>query len=280
MGKKIAALLLVLLLAGSSAVLALEEEPESTFAPGDTFYDAFIDLKTSQGELTGDLLEKALLLSELADQLVEAIMSETDINYLDELLQQLNLTEADIVELMAAYYEDGEPEDGEPEDGEPEEGEPEEGEPEDEVEFGCSQRGWRLREKVADESLPEHVRANAQKALDNQARAREHHAWAKSGQQGPPPWANSRHNRVSEENSENNDASNGESGENGAIGENGETLEQDNDGENLPLLEKNQDKAQNKIKNKNQNKNKNKNKNGKPGKGWGRENAPGQLKKQ
>lgn len=50
-------------------------------------------------------------------------------------------------------------------------------------------RGWRLREKVADETLPEHVRNNAQKALNNMQRAEEHHAWAQSNQGGPPPWS-------------------------------------------------------------------------------------------
>jgi hypothetical protein len=281
MVRKIAALLLVLLLAGSGAALALEGATGSTLSPGDAFYNAFLDLKTSQYELTEDLLEKALLLDELADQLVDAIMSESDMNYLDELLEQLSLTEADIAALIAAYYEDngdpngedpdGEDPDGEDPDGEDPNGEDPDGEdpdgedpdgedPEDpdEDEFGCSQRGRRLREKVADESLPEHVRANAQKALDNQVRAMEHHAWAQSGQQGPPPWSNSRHNRGGEDDEvESGDAEEDDGLENGG---------QENEVNNADLLEKNFGKG-----------NKTKNNNGKPGRGC--ENAPGQQKK-
>ncbi|HHX87323.1 MAG TPA: hypothetical protein GX693_03975 [Firmicutes bacterium] len=59
----------------------------------------------------------------------------------------------------------------------------------EESEQAKKERGWRLREKVADESLPEHVRNNAQNALNNMQRAEEHHAWAQSNQGGPPPWS-------------------------------------------------------------------------------------------
>ena len=256
MVRKIAALLLVLLLAGSGTALALEGATGSTFSPGDAFYDAFIDLKTSQYELTEDLLEKALLLSEFADQLVEAIISESDLDYLEELLEQLNLTEADIAELIAAYYDGSNPPDGGDSEGEdPDSEDPDEEDP-DEEDFDCSQRGRRLREKVADLSLPEHVRANAQKALDNQARAMEHHAWAKSGQQGPPPWSNSKHNRHIEEDDDT--EGNGDTGDL----ENGQPEEEGGNIQTAVGQPENNKKAENNN-----------------GKGHGRENAPGQQKK-
>ncbi len=51
------------------------------------------------------------------------------------------------------------------------------------------QRGSRLMEIACDESRPDGARAGVQKALANMVRSMEHHAWALSGEKGPPPWS-------------------------------------------------------------------------------------------
>lgn len=138
--------------------------------------------------------------------------------------------------------------------------------PSEEFNWGRIRRGWRLRQKVADESLPAHVRANAQKALNNMARAMEHHAWAQSGEEGPPPWAKAWGFRNRNGGGDDGDEKNGEENGGGEEGlENGDGSEdREDEGEGF-TFKRNEDKP------------------GPPGltgnrgKGWA--NAPGQLEK-
>ncbi|MEW5783931.1 MAG: hypothetical protein AB1767_02400 [Bacillota bacterium] len=249
--KKVTAVLLVLLLAGSGLVWAVEGETTDPLSAGDPFYDSIISLLTAQFELSGEPVEQMLILNSLADQLVEAILAGADAVYLEELLAELENSEAliDQMLMLIAGLESGEndnPEnsaaDEEAENGAADAAGDLDQEDEaldeaiDAVMAGRETRGWRLREKVADESLPEHVRANAQRALDQMTRAmvwtqsgeegpppwaaaqvRERWEWSESGREGPPPWANrsTNHNGEIEDDNNENDDNGNENDDNG-----------------------------------------------------------------
>ena len=322
MGKKIVAVLLVLLLAGSGAAMALDGQADGNLSPGDAFYDTIMGLKASQYGLAGSLLEQALLQNDLADQLVDAIMAEEDEEVVEELFEDLGKAEAAVDGIMSLLMEEDpvddpaddpvddpaddpvddpaddpvddpaddpvddpadDPVDDPADDPVDDPGDDDEGDGDDEIDeiiSGRERRGWRLREKVADETLPAHVRANAQKALDNMARAMEKQAWkaalkaawAESEQEGPPPWANGKPNR--------NGGGNGDIDEGDDEGDGAESDddmgddtnseagngEQEDDGASLNAQGSKSASPGN-------------NGSGNPGKSKGRNNAPGQLKK-
>ena len=275
--------LLVLALAGGGMVWAEDGDSTNSLVDGDPFYDSVISMLTAQYQLSIDPVEQAMILNSLADQITGAILAGADAAYLEELLSELENSEALIDEIMASLIgqEEGDPEgeageeldndtgtdpendpEGDPEeeaDGDDPEGEiGDEDETEDEIDeiiSGRERRGWRLREKVADESLPEHVRANARRALENQARAMEHAAWSRLGLEGPPPWANARANREAGHPQE--DDENG--GDESAAPGDAELSPGDNENETSGAASHGEKKGH--------------------GNGHGRANAPGQLKK-